>query len=96
MKSIEELIEESIREIENNEKPIKQVFDEFFNILTYRHNKRIEDLDNQRLVEYKQLKNYINLIQRDINSLRSYFDELSINNIKHQLEDISKLCSNCL
>jgi hypothetical protein len=89
MKSIDELIEESIKEIENKEKPIKQVFDEFFNIFTNRHQERIDSLDQQRLKEISNYKQELIETQKMIKDVLKHFDNMSINLIKSKLEEFT-------
>ena len=89
MKTIEELIEESIREIENNEKPIKQVFDDFFNIFTDRHQERLDNLDKQRLKEISNYKQELIDTQKMIKDILKHFDNMSINLIKSKLEEFT-------
>ena len=96
MKSIDELIQESINEINTNKKPLQQVFYEFCEIFENRHQSYIDELTKNMTAKNQELKGYMKLLHRDINNIRTYFDDLTISNIKHQLEDISTAWSVCL
>lgn len=87
MKTIEELIEESIVEIETNKKSKHQVFNEFFQILSNRNAENLEQLNNQRLKEIQNYKQELKDCQTMIKDVLKHFDKMSIDLIKERLNE---------
>ena len=96
MKTNEELIAESIIEIESKIKPAKQVFDEFSEILSDRHAFNLESLNQQRLNEIKKLRDQLNTVKHTVYNIRVDAHNMSINLICEQLRRIAESISNCL
>jgi len=96
MKTFNELIEESIGEIESKTKEPKQIFEEFLEILTKRHLKAMEQFDKQRLNEIRKLEDHLKTVKHTIYNIRVDAQNMSINLICEQLRRIAESISNCL